>query len=145
MFPETAGEQSCLHEFQFFGNEDSVAWLFQDPPSAQPPQVTANEDQPHVMPVSRYLDELRMPINQGHGLTFDVSLGRNSTSPADSVPSRSINGVVFTQTTASSAPIVSGSESFDLSVSPFFFKSPLSLSLSTTQINPYLTIGFQFN
>ncbi|KAF3321252.1 two-component response regulator-like PRR37 [Carex littledalei] len=111
IFPETADEQSGLQEFQFFGNEDSVAWLFQDPPPSQTQQVTANEDPPHVVPVSRYLDELRMPINPGHGLTFDVSLSRNSASPAESVPSRSINVAGFTQSAASTAPIMSFSSS----------------------------------
>ncbi|KAJ4777713.1 zinc finger CONSTANS-like protein [Rhynchospora pubera] len=112
MFPETTGEQSGLQEFQFFGNEDSVAWLFQDLPQTQPPQVSANEEQPHAMPVSRYLDELRMPFNPGHGLTFDVSLTRHSASPAESVPAGSIDGVGVTQTAASSATIMTFSTVF---------------------------------
>lgn len=115
IFPETAGEQPGLHEFQFFSNEDSVAWLFQEPPPAQTQQVPGSEDQTHVMPVSRYLDELRMPFNPGHGLTFDVSLSTNSASPADSMPAGSIDAIGVPQTAASSATIVSGSDPLHLS------------------------------
>ncbi|KAJ3689883.1 hypothetical protein LUZ61_019047 [Rhynchospora tenuis] len=113
IFPETTGEQSGLHEFQFFSKEDSVARLFQDRPQAQAPQVSVNEDQPHVMPVSRHLDELRMPFNLRLGLTFDVSLTRNSASPAKSVPAAgSIDGVGVMQTAASSTTIMSFSTVF---------------------------------
>ncbi|KAJ3681841.1 hypothetical protein LUZ60_014414 [Juncus effusus] len=106
IFPDqTAGENSGLQEFQFFGNEDSVAWLFQEPTQAQPTQVMANEEPPRVMQVSRYLDDLRVPFNPGHGLTFDVSLSRNGTNPGQPVQAESIQG------TASSATIMSFSGS----------------------------------
>ncbi|XP_010919618.2 transcription factor GHD7 [Elaeis guineensis] len=68
------------HELQFFGHDDSDAWLFNDPKSTEP----QHEERPPVVPPFNYFDSFREACNPVHGLTFDVCL--SASSPPDSIP-----------------------------------------------------------
>ncbi|PKU85884.1 transcription factor GHD7-like [Dendrobium catenatum] len=73
MFLESTHDQSDLHEFQFFGHDDSVAaWMFGEPKSDEPRDGQALPLPPPPLNTFRYLvdDDLR----GGSGLTFDVCL-----------------------------------------------------------------------
>ncbi|XP_008796123.1 transcription factor GHD7-like [Phoenix dactylifera] len=81
MFPEASREHEALHEFQFFGHDNNVAWLFNDPKACEPRE----EERPRpVVPAFKYFDSsFREACNPGHGLTFDACL--STTSPPDRV------------------------------------------------------------
>ncbi|KAG6521201.1 transcription factor GHD7-like [Zingiber officinale] len=72
-----------MREFQFFGHEDSVAWMFSDPKDSDPPL-----DQELPAMAARgfgYLHGLGEGHDSRHGLTFDVSLN-SSAGPPETVP-----------------------------------------------------------
>lgn len=71
-----------LHEFQFFGNDDSLAWLFNDPKPATVPQRPEKQPAAAVAPAFNYMDGFRSSCNPGR-LTFDVCF--SGTSSADSM------------------------------------------------------------
>ncbi|EHA8589155.1 transcription factor GHD7 [Cocos nucifera] len=74
--PEPSREHEGLHEFQFFGHDNNVAWIFNDPKACEPPR---QEERPPVAPAFKYFDSFREACNlPGHGLTFDVCLSTNS-------------------------------------------------------------------
>lgn len=98
MFPDSTHSTAAgLHEFQFFGNDDTLAWLFNDPKAGneqQDDQRTMTMMEPAAvsaapMPLN-YLDAgFRGSCNQGPGrLTFDVCLsGASSPDSARHSPS----------------------------------------------------------
>ncbi|KAG6497595.1 hypothetical protein ZIOFF_045496 [Zingiber officinale] len=70
-----------MREFQFFGHDDSVEWMFSDPKDSDPPP-----EQPH-----KYLDGLGGGgggggFDSGRGLTFDVSLNSSASRLPETVP-----------------------------------------------------------
>ncbi|KAH7687610.1 CCT domain-containing protein [Dioscorea alata] len=73
LFPETNHDPDSLQEFQFFGHDDSVAWLFNEP---KIPEPRAPEERPSF----KYLDDLRHACNPAR-LTFDVCLSNSTSSP----------------------------------------------------------------
>ncbi|XP_074580880.1 transcription factor GHD7-like [Curcuma longa] len=73
-----------MREFQFFGHDDSVAWIFSDPKDSDPP--------PEELPAMAargfgYLDGLGEGGHDSrHGLTFDVSLSSSARRQPETVP-----------------------------------------------------------
>ncbi|XP_062184500.1 transcription factor GHD7-like [Phragmites australis] len=65
-----------LHEFQFFGQDDqeSVAWLFDDPPPGGGDDRSPVENHRHQRPLT--FDPFGLRHHPGNGLAFEVSLGR---------------------------------------------------------------------
>ncbi|OAY68377.1 Zinc finger protein CONSTANS-LIKE 5 [Ananas comosus] len=94
MFPEP-------HEFQFFGHDDNVAWLFNDPRSdVEPP--------PPPPPHADYMERFReTPFLPGHGLTFDVPLSRTGLQSLTETAPSTTNGISVGHAAASSATIMS--------------------------------------
>ncbi|KAJ0970569.1 hypothetical protein J5N97_018528 [Dioscorea zingiberensis] len=97
LFPETNQDPDSLQEFQFFGHEDSVAWLFNDPKLPEP--------RPEERPSFKYLDDLRHACNPAR-LTFDVCL--SSASSPDSIQhhSQSLEVHAMGQPAASSSATI---------------------------------------
>lgn len=86
-----------MREFQFFGHDDSVAWMFNDPKDGGDPPP----EEQRAAEGFKYLDVLGGGgggfDGAGHGLTFDVCLSGSSRRP-DTIPAMAA---------ASSATIVS--------------------------------------
>ncbi|XP_008778146.2 transcription factor GHD7-like [Phoenix dactylifera] len=92
------------HELQFFGHDDSDAWLFNDPKATEP----QHEERPPVAPAFKYFDSFREACsNPGHGLTFDVFL--STPSPPDSIPASTEGSAMGLP--ATTAPIMSNGRS----------------------------------
>lgn len=90
IFPDPAhhGPAEGLQEFQFFGNDDTLAWLFNDPkPSTDQRPDDLSSTQPTVAaavaPAFNYLDGFRSGYCNPGRLTFDV--GPSGTSSPDSI------------------------------------------------------------
>ncbi|WOL07035.1 transcription factor GHD7-like [Canna indica] len=79
------GPPDGLHEFQFFGHEDTVQWMFSDPKDNDPPPPP--EEAPAIAPSGfKYFDALGGACDvPGHGLTFDVCLS-TTRPPPESIP-----------------------------------------------------------
>ncbi|XP_072960339.1 transcription factor GHD7-like [Typha angustifolia] len=93
MFLGSGREPDGLHEFQFFGHDEPVSWLFSDP-------RTTGEAQPVVPTSFKYIDTSQeSSCHPGHPLTFNVSLDRSG--PPDSIPaSMDSSGMMPTASTA---------------------------------------------
>ncbi|KAJ8513791.1 hypothetical protein OPV22_004225 [Ensete ventricosum] len=98
-----------LREFQFFGPDSPVAWMFNDLNDDGPPP---GKERPPVASGYQRLDSLREACDEfGDGLTFDICL--SATRPPDSFPVSTAAGLAMRQP-ASSATIMSfsGTTSF---------------------------------
>ncbi|XP_074560234.1 transcription factor GHD7-like [Curcuma longa] len=77
-----------MREFQFFGHDDSVEWMFSDPKDSDPPP----EESHHAARGFKYLDGLGGGggggdgFDAGRGLTFDVCLNSSARRQPETVP-----------------------------------------------------------